>query len=163
MGNQQVTEARIGWLAGIVDGEGSIMFGGTKRNDHHIYTPIVTICNTDPGMILEITKIYESFGIAFYIQHREGGSCTGNLGKKTLHQITVNRLSALSILLPLLIPSLITKRTKAVLMLQFVMKRLPKKLYGSNGSRRYTEDEIAVVESFRHPNDYTQGTSDVMI
>jgi len=150
MDNQQVTEARIGWLAGIVDGEGSLLFGGSNKSGHQRFTPIITICNTDPGMILEITKIYESLKVSFYVFHRNGGDLTGHFGRKQIHGINVNRLSSLEILLPILIPHLITKNTKAVLMLQFVKKRLPKKDL-SNKDREYSEDELALVQTFRDP------------
>jgi hypothetical protein len=164
MGNQQVTEARIGWLAGIVDGEGSLLFGGSNKKGHQRYTPILTICNTDPGMILEITKIYESLGVSFYVFHRSQNEDQQHFGKKLMHGINVNRLSSLDVLLPILIPNLITKRDKAVLILQFIKKRLPKNRRENKGLTNqdclYTEDELALVDAFRNPQRLYAGTSE---
>jgi hypothetical protein len=89
------------------------------------------------------------------VYHRSRNEVQQHFGRKQIHGINVNRLSSLDVLLPLLIPHLITKRDKAVLILQFIKKRLPKNRLENKGLTNqdvvYTEDELALVDAFRNP------------
>ena len=60
------TEAEIGWLAGIIDGEGTITLSRHKSKSKHIrqsnpdgvnYFPVVIIGNTDARIIEEVVRI----------------------------------------------------------------------------------------------------------
>ena len=57
MGNQQATEAEIGWLAGIIDGEGHI--GLSNQNSKKVRSVRVDlqIVNTDIKLIEKLVNI----------------------------------------------------------------------------------------------------------
>jgi hypothetical protein len=62
MGNPQ--ERSLAWLAGIVDGEGSITAQAwVMKNGNLRITPFVSIGNTDEAIVLECKRIIDSLGI----------------------------------------------------------------------------------------------------
>uniref|UniRef100_A0A6M3LD76 Putative homing endonuclease n=1 Tax=viral metagenome TaxID=1070528 RepID=A0A6M3LD76_9ZZZZ len=62
MGNPQ--ERSLAWLAGIVDGEGSITTQAWIMKDGNLrLTPFVSIGNTDEAIVLECKRILDSLGI----------------------------------------------------------------------------------------------------
>lgn len=58
MGNQQ--ERSLAWLAGIVDGEGSVSFQVYTLPDQRIrITPYVCVTNSDEGILVESKRIFD--------------------------------------------------------------------------------------------------------
>jgi len=61
----------LAWLAGFWDGEGSItLFGHQERNGSKKIKPIVSVVNTDIGMINKVRKILEELGCSFHLSER---------------------------------------------------------------------------------------------
>ena len=57
------------WLAGIIDGEGSVgRVSHGKRNPALRY---VSITNTDPGIIEAIEEVYRLLGVTYYRRERK--------------------------------------------------------------------------------------------
>lgn len=57
MGNQQ--ERSLSWLAGILDGEGSISVQVYTLPDGRVrFTPFVSVINTDEGILVEVMRIF---------------------------------------------------------------------------------------------------------
>jgi len=154
MDNPQVTDTQIAWLAGILDGEGSITMGYDKKKH---YTPMIAVVNTNPEMIFEVCRILNELGCAFHAAAR--GDNRGSLGEKTCWQIQVHRLTSVEKILRRITPWLIAKKSRAQLMLVFVSSRIPKlniKPRGRGSPSPYSEEEIKVGERIRHLNDCTQ-------
>ena len=76
MDNQQatLTEADIGWLAGIIEGEGSLSMNAYDRKDRgcnlKVQTSIV-IYNTDAGIINKATRILDQLDVGYYVKERD--------------------------------------------------------------------------------------------
>jgi hypothetical protein len=113
--NQQGTD--LAWLAGILDGEGSI---GLYKNGNGKNYVRVTITNTDPLMYVAIKKILHHHLIPVYIimdgQDRDKGwrdkwrmAFTGN--------------TAPTRLLTTILPFLISKKEEAELALEYIRSR----------------------------------------
>jgi LAGLIDADG endonuclease len=70
------TLAELGWLAGIIDGEGCITIVPRLRSDascrNHGYSMKVAVSNTDPRMILKIKSILGFGSIQCKSEHRNG-------------------------------------------------------------------------------------------
>ena len=66
----KVTNAEIGWLAGIMDGEGSIGVKCSHR-ESGTFSPVVSICNTNQRLIDKIRLIFEKLGIKCNIQNKK--------------------------------------------------------------------------------------------
>lgn len=73
IGNPQethgVSEADIGWLAGIIDGEGSISLamGYIKNGRLNNMSPRIEIGNTDKELVEKFVKIVKSLGCGIYM------------------------------------------------------------------------------------------------
>lgn len=155
MENPQVTDIQIGWLSAIIEGEGSIIMGVSRVGKRVQYMPKVTVTNTDPGIIWETTQILEALGCGYHIVQRDAGK--GHYGDRALWDVMVCRLVSLEKLLKATIPWLHgSKKPRAMLMLSFVLKRIPKLQNGPNKDRAYMPDEISDAEGIRNFNDRTR-------
>src|SRR5438046_6490301 len=64
---REVEKTKLAWLAGIIDGEGSIKLADTKNNkNQRAIQKWLCIENTDVEMIAEISKIYSGLGINYH-------------------------------------------------------------------------------------------------
>jgi len=150
MGNPQVSETRLAWLAGIIDGEGSINMAKDKSGR---YNPQITIVNTDANIILEIATVLNDIGCPFFLQQRK--EMNGHYGKKPLWEVQIHRLTALTTLLKSIVPWLVGKKAKGMLMLKYVQLRST----NPNINRTYTVEEKNIAEENRHFNDRTRYSS----
>jgi hypothetical protein len=68
MGNQQATQVELGWLAGIIDGEGyvGLVTGTHSKSGRFTVTPMVCINNTDEAIILRASSIFGKLGITHF-------------------------------------------------------------------------------------------------
>ena len=76
---QNITVAELAWLAGIIDGEGSIFVMKQKRKDRERtfnYLLRVAVSSTDPIMAKECFLITEDGDYFSHIEKREGQSNT---------------------------------------------------------------------------------------
>jgi hypothetical protein len=154
--NPQVTNAKLGWLAGIIEGEGTLTLAIDRRKNYLRYQAMLQICNTDSGIILESINIIKSLGVKYYFYCREKGF-NGHLGKKTLYNLQINRMESLKLILEKIIPFMFSlKKSKAILIEQWLNLRIPKKNQKSNMDRQYTSEELSLIEKIRNLNDFTR-------
>lgn len=147
MGNQQetISDIEMSWLAGILDGEGSI---GISRLISHrknaTLTPRISIGNTNMEIINHVISILKKIPITMFIEKRQK---VNNKNWKEAVVIQISHISGVKDLLNKVTPFLIGKKSQAVLLLSFVNSRM--KLYeelnrtpgkGGRGTP-YTEEE----------------------
>lgn len=151
--NQQetLTQAEIGWLAGIIDGEGTIALNVRKKNwkgwkgvgvDLNL-----TIVNTDATIIEKAQEIIQKMGIEPYINERKPSSIFNTYkGKgKTILSCTISAMSKIKKVLLCIIDHLVgDKKARANLILKFINKRQ------SSGKKykKYTKKDWQIVEDF---------------
>lgn len=88
-----VEQADVGWLAGMIDGDGSICASITRGK--HFYQ--VVIYNTSEDIINKVKRLYEGMGISYGESNRTAAG-----KRKTLYRIFVtSRVAMLRLLLPL--------------------------------------------------------------
>ncbi len=73
----------IAWLAGIIDGEGCIMFRPLKKSGYHQCR--LSISNTDEGILNEVKRILGEWLVFYTI------ALTIKEHRKPIYQIEVNR------------------------------------------------------------------------
>ena len=111
----KMTDCQIGYIAGIIDGEGS--FAITPNSTR--FAPHLTISNTN---LLMLKTCYEFSGIGTIFEHP--------LKKdKPIHHRrqyiwAVSAINHLDILLPILIPCLVIKKEQARLMHEYCKRRI---------------------------------------
>lgn len=109
----------ISWLAGFVDGEGSIGFDkvSSKRDFHY---PTVTITNCHLPTMERIVDILSACGIRFWVNtpnHR-------NSKWKEYRVVVIRGLRRVKPFLELILPHLYTKKEQAKTVLEFANYRL---------------------------------------
>lgn len=122
MENQQVTPEELGWLAGIIDGEGylGINYQKDKRRKKGSYTsltPCLHISNTDEEIILKSQNIVRKLGVNPYIRATKGK----NLNSKDQYRIQIKNMAKMKIILNAMLPHLTgIKQERARLVLEFI-------------------------------------------
>lgn len=149
--------ADLAWLAGIIDGEGTISAQVVTLRDKRIrITPFVSITNTDGGILMECIRILDSLGIKnrTFAKPLVGPGFKGNLN---CANIRIDGHKPVRILLPAILPYLHSvKREFAEKVLQFVASRriglYNQDVKGRIGRREYSRAEIELISSVRtHP------------
>lgn len=141
MGNQQATEAEIGWLAGIIDGEGHIGLSNQNYKKVRSVRADLQIVNTDSALIEKIVSILRKLGVNPYLRERVHVKATWN----TNTIVTVGKFANIKRVLMATLPHLTgMKREKAILVLALIESRMTK-----SKNDRYDERELALVEDFR--------------
>ena len=144
MTNQQ--ETLLAWLAGILDGEGSIGFNVRKRHKTergltkpHIL-PWVSVSSTSFEIIQRCQDVCALVGIGVNVV-RNGRPTKAN---NTVWQLCIGGAKRVGALLPLVIPYLAFKGDKAKAVLSFIESR--KK---TGYTKTYTQPELDLVQSTR--------------
>ena len=158
MDNQQ--ERSLAWLAGIIDGEGTITFQTTIRGNNCLcVTPFVTVTNSDDKITQEVAAIFESLirerktGTVFVHNMAMNTSLIGFTSNKQCRNVRVNGEATRPILEALLPYLRSEKRRNAEIVLEYLDSR-KKSLFirtSANAIRRggYRQSEIDLVVSLR--------------
>lgn len=130
--NQQVTDREIGYLAAMIEGEGTIALNLRKKswngwNGWGADVRIV-VANTDSGIIQKCANILENMGIRPFIHTYDRKGMGKNGQWKDCVQIGVSKISEAYKLLILVIPELAgDKKHKAELIVTFLERRMARK------------------------------------
>jgi hypothetical protein len=137
MDNQQATptEAEIAWLAGIIEGEGSLTMApqptGKKGDDRYQKIAFhIVIYNTDGGIVLKAVEIIEGLGIFPHIMERKQKMLQmegrpGYLTKDSLFTLKIMKIRDALVLLEAVRPWLFgDKGKRADIILKFIRRRI---------------------------------------
>lgn len=148
-----VTEVELAWLAGIIDGEGSIQLdAGMRKNGRRSCTPRLTIGNTSKAMMLEVRRLFE----ALEVHGHEG------IAARTRRPMGIAVLqgnSAVAIVKAVR-PYLVAKAEQADVLLEYVLWRAsyPRNLGGRRPfPKAFCEQREVFLERLAEPkyrNDY---------
>ena len=142
IGNQQVTQSEIGWLAGIIDGEGHIGISIQNRKKCVNSTKFdLQIVNTDYVLIDKVVLVMQKMGVNPLIRERIHNKITWNKNKI----ITVGKMSQIKRIFDHVIQHLTgMKQSRATIMLTLIESRLTK-----TQGNKYSPEELALVSKFR--------------
>lgn len=145
MDNQQVkTYLDIGWLAGIIDGEGTITICLKKRspkergNRMDKLVPYISITNTNRLVIDNVIRIAKENGLPHYVQGN-GTIYKGN--HKPVYRIVAEGLGRCGQWLELITPFIVGKKEVAEYLYAFIQSR-KKSIDLHPALKPYTSDEI---------------------
>lgn len=162
MGNQQetLTQAEIGWLAGIIEGEGSITMNARKKAwkgwngfgvDMHIFA-----VNTDAGIIEKAVSIIRKMGVEPYVYERscspiprrrkDGTYCS----EKTMLTISISKMNDILAVIDHIIDHIAgEKKSRANLIRQFILRRIERKgKHTRHGCAWMDDDDWKIVQDF---------------
>lgn len=146
MGNQQATATELGWLAGIIDGEGylglSVSKNLTIENKASFITPMMHICNTEEKIVLKTSEILQKLGIKTYCRVQ---NYTYNDKGKVVYKVQTKRQKSLIVLLENIGEYLTgNKYRRGKLILEFCQSRQNQRKI--NPSAPYNDRELEIVE-----------------
>jgi len=128
-----------------MDGEGTISFASkyspTSRQQAYHFRPEFKLTNSDPKMIAEIRDILDKIGCAYHVRVVDNPSKKKN-NWKAYTKITVDGMKRLRVLLPIMIPYLVSKREHAEMVLAYINSRLD----GSHKASLSDEQEKMVLK-----------------
>ena len=141
---RQSAGKNLAWLAGFIEGDGSIGLGKHVQHNRTTYSPYIRISNTDALLIENCYKILDNLDLKYWLHSKK----TKN---GTAWDLQVKGFKRCQKLLPLLIPYLVgKKRKRAELTLEWITSR---ELTTNN--RTYTERELEIydiIKSLCHPS-----------
>jgi len=151
LGNQQTTPYEIGWLAGIIDGEGHIGLSRQNTKKCRSVRPDVQIVNCDYEVIKKIVDVLHKMGINPYIRER----LHDKKEWRKNYIVTVGKFSHIKKLMDSIVEYLTgEKKYRAELMMKLINKRILKTRFD-----RYSEDELAIISEFFEHRDGVSTTA----
>lgn len=138
--NQQEmpNQAEIGWLAGIIEGEGSVTMNARKKhwngwNGYGVDLKIYAV-NTDAGIIEKCVQIIRKIGVEPYINERKTVPIPKKTNEgvytseKTILAVSVSRMVDILKVLHIVTPHMAgEKKSRSNLIMQFIQRRLERK------------------------------------
>jgi hypothetical protein len=160
--NQQATptDGEIAWLAGIIEGEGTLMMSLWMRNENRSTKPKVglqiKIYNSDAGIMRKAAEILEKLSVGFHLGEREMKPMRKPDGEghympnDPMLTATISQMAMVRRVLVAVRPWLFgSKAARADLMMRFMERRFAKFDDFSMGKRApYDADDIRLVLSF---------------
>lgn len=116
MDNPQVTDFELGWLSGIIDGEGCFTMSPGSAGSWNLSIKIV---NTDALIIAKIVEILRKLTIAFHI-YDAWRAPNQRPGKR----VEINGPRRVKKALDILLPYIVAKKEQAIYLHEYVTKRL---------------------------------------
>ena len=138
--NEQSVDTTLAWLAGILEGDGTVTLSKQKMGKNRIiYTPLVSLTNTDHSLVERVGEIFSCLEIGHYFTSKK----TKNGVAKA---ITVKGFKRVKKLLPYLIENMYgKKKLQAIQLLNWIKLR---ELTGNNVT--YTEHELQLFEEIKN-------------
>jgi hypothetical protein len=143
---------KIGWLAGVIDGEGTVALvvaKGTRNKDSgysYTYHPRVNIYNNNLDLINEVISILDYFGIKSFVQARASRDPRNNNEElETVnYSLQVSNMESVRLLLELVVDLLKThKYSRSKLCLRYINLRNDRTKF-----HYHSEEEIKVINEY---------------
>jgi DNA-binding CsgD family transcriptional regulator len=146
--NTNLPEWVKGYIAGLLDGEGTVTINetkvrmGKKRERYLSLRPLIKIANTDREVLEWVARQVGGFRFAT----RNGRE--SKHGKRLVYDIVLKKQKDILVFLEMLLPYLIIKRRQAELVVEFCRSRLAKPNHAP-----YDEGELEILAEVRRLNE----------
>lgn len=135
----------LGWLIGIIEGEGSLFLHKCHKRNSVSLRPILTICNTEKELI---DRVYQIIKMGKITQPKY----YGNSVRKQIYRVEITKFEDLLKLFTLLKNSFVSEKKRKIcdLMLEFLWLRYGKlRSVRTNSSICYDKREWEIYENTR--------------
>lgn len=129
---REVKPEDIGWLAGIIDGEGSILFNKPSKDSFNQILYGIYIVGADLSLLNKCRKILDQLidgegkKYHFYKKNYKKGLVKSN---KQTYCIQIGRQHSIRKVLEVILPHLTEKYLKSARLLNFLQKHTPRKWF----------------------------------
>ena len=156
IGNQQVRLDELAWLAGVIDGEGTINItkklgskkrarkDGTRKMNYWVF---LQVTNTNEQLILKVIEIMKKLNANPYVWEKKDTDKW-----KKAYQLSLQRMVKVKRVVEKINPYLIAKKRQAELVLKFIDSRLSKFQKGKGKTNPYTEEEMKWINEIKRLN-----------
>jgi len=164
MGNPQVTQTDLAWLAGIWDGEGHFSIrrtlqGNGKKGPQ--YSPRVGVTNSNVQILTRVRQILNALDVSYYFREKGDGGFPGS--DRQCWVISVETMVNAVKVITHVRPYLIGKGFQADCILEYCNRRMVHlKRVGGNERRKYTERDFELVRLVYEANGDIRGTSETI-
>ena len=133
---QGLTEYELGWLAGVWDGEGSIMIQRYPKKKGYTYVSAISVANTSDVFAAKVIELLDKVDIRLGIHERtfKEHEC-----RKTLYQLKTVKQATCQKFCVLLLPYLVSKKAQAKLMMRFLSARKENHFQGEEEAELFKE------------------------
>jgi hypothetical protein len=145
-----LSDLQVGYLAGIMDGEGTITFvyHKCKTNVNVIHSPVVFVCavaNSNPEIIKNVTSLLDRLPVRYKVFSPKKE--WNKKAKKRPYAVHVQGMDSAKAFLKIIGPHLSGKREQADLTLEYLERR-------KEGQRvkTITERDLQIIELVRYKN-----------
>src|SRR3990167_5988789 len=141
--NQQgkITDIEMGWLCGIIDGEGTIALRWSMTRGKRYLVPFVQIANGSVPTLDKVVATLQAIGVGHHIQWKEPQA--GGLTKHRYWVLITTGMKRTKRLLFAILPYLVTKRRQGELVLDFIRERESKQPTAPYG------EELKILQALR--------------
>ena len=175
-----VSDIDIGYVAGLLDGEGSIFVKGwvQRKSAIRIEPQISLVANTNKAMMERAMDIYERLGIGFCVEEKHlKRRTTDGTEYQPVWQLKVRGLKRCKRTIEIILPYITAKAPQAEMLLEWCNRRLAMPIKGGL-HWKYTEDDLKFAQAIKNlnatraryslsrlsvklesPNDYTLGAA----
>lgn len=124
MDNQQpsISDFDLGWLCGIIDGEGCIGLWSRGGKRHQEYKPGVRITNTSKPLIDKVCALLDTLNVGHHVTYYG----QRNERTKEYWTISVEGFKRVIVFLPIIKEKLVEKAPQAVLVFDWCYSRMQK-------------------------------------
>jgi len=138
------SQEKNAYLAGIVDGEGTITIFNHQQYKRKTkqYKPCISIANTDENLMIYISKNYSE---KYHVLRYEGEK------NKTCYVWMIRSLDNIQNILDRIMPYLIIKKQHAKILYKYIMTRKKVRLYNKNAP--YSEIEYKCYKKIKKLNE----------
>lgn len=116
MDDQQVTQFELGWLSGIIDGEGCFSMSPGSKGSYNVGIKIV---NTNKIIVDNICDILKRLGIPFHIYDSHRSS-----NQRPAKRVEINGPKRVQRAMSILLDYIVAKKEEAILLSDYVNLRL---------------------------------------
>lgn len=147
LNGSKLKETEKAYIAGFLDGEGTITISKATNKTGVHYLPVVQLANTNEKVMKWLCEKLKKLNISFsFLIDRPKKK-----NWKECYIIIIREMESIRKFLYEIKDYLIVKRTQAELLLEFVESRL-KKIHYFDGYNTYTEREKEIIEKIRKMN-----------
>lgn len=140
----------LAWLAGIMDGEGTIGLNKVKKKTPkgYVVSPRIAVANTDKLMIDKVCEILKRYGIKHNVSTYKDKNIKS---AKLVYKLGICSFGNILSVCEKLLPFLVSKREKALLVVEYIKMRL-KVLESCGINDSYDGRELEYYDKFRKLN-----------
>jgi len=145
--NQQERHCDYAWLAGIIDGEGSITFQTYLVKPHNTLSilPFICIVNSNLNILNRCNDIIKEFSAVRTIYRKPDSKGNSFKNRKPCHQLRIDGSKAVTALIERILPHLTGKKQQALNLQKFIASRkenlIQRNHMGHILRRTYTDKE----------------------